>query len=107
MGTSVVLADGVRAGVGVERNDAEGPGAVGRTVRVGTLWAGEVPGVGVEVEALPHPAASIATSVSAAALGETTIGEVRSHTLLRPGAEVLHQPVRRGVGAHERLATDS
>lgn len=69
---------GVRVGVGV----GEGLAVVGLTAADATLCVGDELGVVVEFAALPHPAASMATSASAATFREVTAGK-HSITLLQ------------------------
>jgi hypothetical protein len=70
-------AEWVSVGVAVGVGDVEGLGAADATLCVGDDLGGDV-----EVAALPHPAASMATSASVATFREVTVGK-RSITLLR------------------------
>lgn len=69
-------------GVGVRVGDVEGLGDVRLVATDATLCVGDGLGGDVEVAALPHPAASMATSASAATFREVTVGEP-SITLVR------------------------
>jgi hypothetical protein len=63
-------------GVGVGVGDVERLGDVKMVAAGTTLWVGDGWGVGVEVAALPQPAASTATSASAATFKMVTVSEI-------------------------------